>query len=75
MGKLTTLALLLAGCGGLIEHDPPAITAVCVVECVRFGDGHRECVTLTSPSQLDEPWWEQVVAVEYSGPCMPEAVK
>ena len=40
MGKLAPLALLLAGCGGLIEHDPPAITAVCVVELARTGESH-----------------------------------
>lgn len=66
MAALACLALF--GCGGLVEHDP-GITALCVTECLLFTDGHRACITLTEPTQLDEGWWDDVAAVESSTPC------
>ncbi len=71
------LSLLLAGCGGIAEHDrqPNGITALCVTDCLLFDDGHRACVTLTDPKQLEAEWWWHVEAVESNGPCEPESAR
>lgn len=72
-GKLSVLSLTLhMGCGGIVERNPPGITALCVTECVLFTDGHRACVTLTDPKQLEEPWWWDVERVESSEACKVE---
>jgi hypothetical protein len=74
--KLSALSLTLhMACGGMVEREPGGITALCVTECLRFDDGHRECITLTSPEQLQESWWEHVTAVECSSPCPAQQVE
>ena len=67
---VTLLCLLFAGCGGLVEHDPPGITRVgCWVECLRLDDRAPECVTITDPKQFEEAYWLHVTDVEWSGGC------
>lgn len=71
LAKLTPVCLcaLLLACGGIVERNPPGITALCVTECLLFTDGHRACVTLTDPKQLEEEWWWDVERVESSEAC------
>lgn len=73
--KLSVLSLTLhMACGGLVEREPGGITALCVTRCLRFDDGSVRCITLTSPEQLQEPWWEHVTAVECSSLCPAQQV-
>ena len=62
--------LLLVACGGKVERDPPGITALCWVECVRFVGGSHECVVLDSPEDLeDDSFWGKVEAIERDHAC------